>query len=354
MTSRTPAQWRRLTIGVIVAFWLIWFIAYTAFAFLNDPTMVRQTMTPRAIIVPVGAILSLGIAYALNALRHRPFVVRALTAAALALLTTAIHTVISFKVWMIFIPTGYPKTPLLIAYTTDVIVRFWYFASIAAVLLVLTYVRDVNEREERIGTLQALAHTAQLRALRNQQNPHFMFNALNSIAGLLSRGRVAEAETMTLNLADFLRTTLAVDPRNEITLDEEIRLQKLYLDIEKVRFPDRLKISLEIPDELKEALVPSLITQPLIENSVKHAVARSTAPVRISLVAAARNGQLELVVEDDGGNAELEAGKGTNVGLYNVGERLNVHYGEAARLKSAKSGASGFRNVIELPLRFAV
>lgn len=353
MTSRTPAQWRRLTIGVIVAFWLIWFVAYTAFAFLNDPTMMLRTLAPRSIIVPVGAILSLGIAYALNALRRRPFAIRALAAAVLALLTTAIHTVVSFNVWMIFIPDGYPKTSPLVAYATDIIVRFWYFASIAAVLLVLTYVRDVNEREERISTLQSLAHTAQLRALRNQQNPHFMFNALNSIAGLLSRGQVAEAETMTLNLADFLRTTLAVDPSHEITLDEEIRLQKLYLDIEKVRFPDRLDISLHIPEELKDALVPSLITQPLIENSVKHAVARSTTPVRVSLVAAARNGRLELVVEDDGGNAELDPGQGTNVGLYNVGERLNVHYGDSARLESGKAGAAGFRNVIELPLRFA-
>jgi hypothetical protein len=342
-----------LTIGVIVAFWLIWFVAYTAFAFLNDPTMMQRTIAPRAIIVPVGAILSLGIAYGLNALRRRPFIVRALAASALALLTTVIHTIVSFKVWVIFIPDGYPKSSMLVAYTTDIIVRFWYFASVAAVLLVLTYVRDVNEREERISTLQSLAHTAQLRALRNQQNPHFLFNALNSIAALLSRGRVVEAETMTLNLADFLRTTLAVDPRNEITLDEEIKLQKLYLDIEKVRFPDRLNVSLEIPDDLKDALVPSLITQPLIENSVKHAVARSTAPVRISLAAAARDGQLELVVEDDGGNAELEPGKGTNVGLYNVGERLTVHYGDAACLNSAKAGASGFRNVIQLPLRFA-
>ena len=353
MTNRTPAQWRHLTIGVIVAFWLIWFVAYTAFAFLNDPTMVERTMAPRAIIVPVGAVLSLGIAYALNALRRYRFLVRALAATALALVATAMHTFISFKVWMIFIPDGYPKLSPLVAYTADIIVRFWYFASVAAVLLVLTYVRDVNEREERISTLQSLAHTAQLRALRNQQNPHFMFNALNSIAGLLSRGRVSEAETMTLNLADFLRTTLAVDPRNEITLDEEIGLQKLYLDIEKVRFPDRLDVSLEIPDDLKDALVPSLITQPLIENSVKHAVARSTAPVRISLAAAARNGRLELTVEDDGGNAELAAGKGTNVGLYNVGERLNVHYGEAAWLRSAKTGATGFRNTIEMPLRFA-
>lgn len=352
MTSWSPAQWRRLTVWVIVAFWLIWFVAYTLFAFLNDPTMVRKTLAPRAIIVPVGAILSIGIAYALNGLRRYRFSVRALAAAMLALVATAMHTFISFKVWMVFIPSGYPKSSMLVAYTTDIIVRFWYFASVAAVLLVLTYVRDVNEREERISALQALAHTAQLRALRNQQNPHFMFNALNSIAGLLSRQRSAEAETMTLNLADFLRTTLALDPGNEITLDEEVRLQKLYLDIEKVRFQDRLDICLDVPDELRQALVPSLITQPLIENSVKHAVARSTAPVRISLAAAARNGHLELIVEDDGGNAELEAGKGTRVGLSNVSERLSVHYGNAARLQSAKSPGPGFRNVIEMPLRF--
>jgi LytS/YehU family sensor histidine kinase len=147
--------------------------------------------------------------------------------------------------------------------------------------------------------------------------------------------------------------TLALDPSNEITLDEEVRLQKLYLDIEKVRFQDRLDVCLDVPEELGQALVPSLITQPLIENSVKHAVARSTAPVRICLAAAARNGHLELIVEDDGGNAELEAGKGTKVGLSNVVERLSVHYGNAARLQSAKSAGPGFRNIIQMPLRFA-
>ena len=157
--------------------------------------------------------------------------------------------------------------------------------------------------ERNTSTLQSLAHTAQLRASRNQQNPHFMFNALNSIAGLLSRRRVSEAETMTLNSRTSFAPHWRWIRRNEITLDEEIGLQSLYLDIEKVRFPDRLEVTLDLPDELKAALVPSLITQPLIENSIKHGARRSTAPVRISLEVIARNGR-QLSVEDDGGNAE--------------------------------------------------
>jgi LytS/YehU family sensor histidine kinase len=158
---------------------------------------------------------------------------------------------------------------------------------------------------------------------------------------------------MSLNLADFLRTTLALDPRNEIPLDEEIRLQMLYLDVEKVRSPERLVVKLEIPDELRQALIPSLITQPLIENSIKHAVSRSTAPVEIGVSASARDSCLRLIVEDDGGDAELAPGKGANIGLSNVAERLAVHYGPDAKLEAAKGERSGFCNIIELPLRFA-
>jgi two-component system, LytTR family, sensor kinase len=354
MRSWTSAQWRRLTIAVIVGFWLLWYLAFTVFALLNNPELAERTLAPRGTIVILGAVLSFAIAYGLNALRRYRFSVRALAAGILALSATAMHTAFSFQVWMFFIPDGdYPKSSPLVAYTMDIITRVWFFGTVTAVLLVLTYVRDVSEREERISALQALAHGAQLRALRNQHNPHFLFNALNSIAGLLSRKRVNEAEIMTLNLADFLRTTLALDPTNEITLEEEVRLQKLYLDLEKVRFPDRLDVRLDVPPELGKALVPSLITQPLIENSVKHAVARSTAPVEVRLSAAASNGRLQLVVEDNGGNAETGAGNGTHVGLSNVAERLDVHYRGEARLETCSAETGGFRNIIGLPLRFA-
>jgi two-component system LytT family sensor kinase len=353
MIDDKQSRWRWLTLGVIAVYWLFWFLAYSGYVLINEPERLVISLVPRAIIASVGALLSVAIAYVLVRVRRARLSVRATTAIGLALAATAVHSVITDRVWMAFAPRYESTSSMLSSYASDLVIRFWFFASITAILLVLTYVRDVSEREDRIGVLQALAHAAQLRALRNQHNPHFLFNALNSIAGLLSGKRVGEAETMTLNLADFLRTTLALDPNNEITLDEEIRLQKLYLDIEKVRFPDRLNVRLNIPAELSQALVPSLIIQPLIENSVKHAVARSTAPVEIRLAAAARNGRLELVVEDNGGNAELGPARGTHVGLSNVSERLSVHYDGEARLESCADGKGGFRNVIGLPLRFA-
>jgi two-component system LytT family sensor kinase len=154
---------------------------------------------------------------------------------------------------------------------------------------------------------------------------------------------------MTENLADFLRETLALDPQKLITLGEEVRLQQLYLAIERVRFPDRLNVSIEVPHNLMQVLVPSLITQPLIENSIKYAVARSTDPVDLRIKASESGGMLDLVLEDSGGNAEGCASKGDRVGLANVSERLSAHYGSAASFESGRTPDGGFRNVLRLP-----
>src|SRR4030095_4921936 len=132
--------------------------------------------------------------------------------------------------------------------------RLWVFVSLSAIILALSYSADIRDREVQIHALQSLAQSAQIRALRYQLNPHFLFNALNSIAGLMRRERVAEAEGMTVSLADFLRSSLALDPQSTITLEEELRLQQLYLDIEKVRFPERLRTHIEISPQVEHAL----------------------------------------------------------------------------------------------------
>lgn len=344
---------RRLTIAIILTFWALQYIVLSILFQLMNPGSVRTVYLPRAIVSVLGVAISFAIVAVLNRLRDSTLSLRAAVATLMALVCPAIMTIASVFLFAIIMPYA-PGTGVNWSnFLQDYLYRLWVFVGLSAIILALSYAADIRDREERITRLQMLAHSAQLRALRNQLNPHFLFNALNSIAGLMSRKRAPEAETMTENLADFLRATLALDPKKAITLEQELRLQQLYLDIEKVRFPERLRISINVHEGLASALVPSLITQPLIENSIKYAVARSTAPVQLSITAKSRNGELLLTIEDDGGDAQEISAKGAQLGLRNVAERLRVHYGESASIESAPKTSGGFRNLISLPLRMA-
>jgi two-component system LytT family sensor kinase len=350
-TRSAKSRWR-LTIVIILLFWTFWYLVQSAYMLVNDPNDLLKYALPRTLVGGTGAAISLAIAAVLDRLKGSRLSLRAIVAIALALFSTILHAVITRQIWLAFLPEMRETSSLLTIYTSDFVLRCWFFASQSAIILALSYAADVREREDRIHNLQRLAHAAQLRALRNQLNPHFIFNALNSIAGLMSTKRVEEAEKMTINLADFLRTTLALDPQKLITLDEEIELQTLYLDVEKQRFPKRLQIEIDIDPELRRALVPSLITQPLVENSIKYAVARSSEPVHVRIAASANADRLQLTVEDCGGNASAPDCRSTKTGLSNVASRLSAHFGDLAQFQAART-ESGFRNTILIPLRVA-
>jgi two-component system, LytTR family, sensor kinase len=343
---------RRLTIAIILFFWLALFASFTAYRLLMWPQ--EETLVlPRAVICAGGALISFAIVGAQDRLRHQRLGTRAAAAVALAILGAAVHALVNHAVFAVFVPNYGDDSSLWMSFAVQFLDRLWVFVSLSAIILALSYSADIRDREVQIHALQSLAQSAQIRALRYQLNPHFLFNALNSIAGLMRRERVAEAEGMTVSLADFLRSSLALDPQSTITLEEELRLQQLYLDIEKVRFPERLRTHIEISPQVEHALVPSLITQPMIENSLKYAVARSTEPVDLRISASAVNGRLEVLVEDSGGNAESGPVLGANVGLSNVAERLRAHYGKDAQISFGPRDGSGFRNLITLPLEKA-
>ncbi len=186
----------------------------------------------------------------------------------------------------------------------------WYFFIVAwAVLYIaLSYAAKVRFAERSAAQYQAEAQTAQLRALRYQINPHFLFNTLNSLSSLVLRDRGDEAERMIMNLAHFFRTSLTTDPTEDVPLSDEIRMQRLYLDIERIRFPERLKVVLDVPPELESAGVPGMLLQPLVENAIKYGVARSTRPVTVTIRARAGRATCSLTVEDDGpGDADEAA-----------------------------------------------
>ncbi|HEV2748266.1 MAG TPA: histidine kinase [Allosphingosinicella sp.] len=229
----------------------------------------------------------------------------------------------------------------------------WYFlfAAWAALYVAMSYAAQLRASDRRAAAFAREAQEAQLRALRYQINPHFLFNTLNSLSALILSQRTDIAERMIMNLSTFFRTTLSADPTADISLEEEIKLQRLYLDIEQIRFPERLQVEIDIPEELKSVRVPVLILQPIVENAIKYGVARSRRTVTVSIQAYEEAGKLHLKVKDDGDAPPPESGDcgSTGVGLNNVCDRLIARYGVQAGCFHGTDPAGGFTVHVILP-----
>jgi len=233
---------------------------------------------------------------------------------------------------------------------TDVALgRYFLLIAWAALYLALGNAEMVRAAERREGEYRRAAKAAELRSLRYQVNPHFLFNTLNSLSALVMTGRAAAAEQMIQTMSSFYRHSLAAEPSAEVPLNDEIALQRHYLEIEAVRFPDRLKTVYHVPGDLAHAPVPGMILQPLVENSIKYAVAATTRAVTITITARSHAGQLVLTVADDGpGKTGHEAG--TGIGLANVRSRLAARYGADASLHSGPCAGGGYATTLTLPL----
>lgn len=226
----------------------------------------------------------------------------------------------------------------------------WLYGWLGTIYVILLTNAAMRERDLQLAEARTLAQTAQLTALRLQLNPHFLFNTLNAISSLIVTGRNKDGEAMLSKLCGFLRTALVGDGRSEVTLGEELETLQTYLEIEAIRFGDRLTVEFAAADELLEQPVPNFILQPLVENAVKHGVAPTSRPV-ILRVGARREGQdVILSVSDNGGtpSAGERSGAGTGVGLDNIRRRLDVIYGGRARLETLAHDG-GFTALIRLP-----
>lgn len=219
------------------------------------------------------------------------------------------------------------------------------WASLYFAMLAGAQARAAERREERF---RSAAKAAELRSLRYQVNPHFLFNTLNSLSALVMTGKTERAETMIQSIAGFYRHSLADDPSTDTALVDEFELQRQYLAIEAVRFPDRLATRFELPPELAEARVPGMILQPLVENSVKYAVAPHKVPITIRIAAREDYGRLAITVEDDGPGTS--GGGGFGIGLANVRDRLHARFGNDAVITSGPVEGGGYLTEIRIPL----
>jgi two-component system, LytTR family, sensor kinase len=221
-----------------------------------------------------------------------------------------------------------------------------FYAILLAAVYCAEYYARFRERELATTALQGQLARAQLQALRMQLNPHFLFNAMNSISMLVRAGRNPEAVRMLAGLGDLLRSVLEEDRPHEVTLREELDFLQRYLSIEQIR-ADRLTVILAVDPETLDARVPNLILQPIVENAIRHGISRSSAASLVEIGARRENGTLLLSVRDDGPG--LPASPREGVGLRNTRARLAQMYGESQRLQLETGPEGGALITIRLP-----
>jgi two-component system LytT family sensor kinase len=219
----------------------------------------------------------------------------------------------------------------------------------------IKYYEMLQQQRETALEASALAQEAQVKMLRYQLNPHFLFNMLNAISTLILDGQGKVANQAIGRLSEFLRHTLDQDPMKKVTLRQELDALNLYLGIEKLRFGDRLRLEYDVDEEAQPALVPSLILQPLIENALKYAIAPREEGGRLRIEAHTDRRVLKLIVQDDGPGLPVgvNLGEGRGVGFRNTRERLAVLYGAHQKLV-VRIARPGLRIEIELPFERAV
>ena len=239
------------------------------------------------------------------------------------------------------------------AYFEGTTSAFMVMVSWSVLYLGIKFYMMVQEEQNRSLKATAMAHEAQLKMLHYQLNPHFLFNTLNAISTLILDQDTPLANTMVTRLSRFLRYSLDNDPMAKVTVATEVEALKLYLDIEKVRFDERLKLNFDIDPAASSALMPSLLLQPLVENAIKHAISLAINGGSISVSASVSEKKLLLSVADDGPGLELRYSgepKGTGVGLVNCRERLKEIYGENQVFALGKTEPHGLTVMISIPL----
>lgn len=247
----------------------------------------------------------------------------------------------------------------------------------SALYYAINYFLTVEQQADRLERLEAQTTAAQLAMLRYQLNPHFLFNTLNSISTLVLLKQTEPANAMLTRLSSFLRHTLIMEPGSQVTLAQEVETLNLYLDIERMRFEERLRTHFDIEEAALTAVLPSMLLQPLIENAVKYAVSPQEEGARIALTAKVIGDRLRMVIEDTGPGMDgpvqqdlldyaarrdtPDAGEetpgvggrtvSTGVGLANIRNRLTQAYGAAHSFETRSEPGGGFTVVIEIPFR---
>jgi two-component system, LytTR family, sensor kinase len=329
-------------------FWTALFILHTTQMMLASQRDDWRSIRWRFGMSVLAAVLCLPLGWVIRRTLHRSLSWRLLAIVGACVPIAIGYAIVGHIVWIDILESSvlpYSATIGVIIQAQYNLILFLLWCAFCSAIL---YAARLQERERSLLEAQALAHEAELKMLRYQINPHFLFNTLNAVSALIVTGQTLAADAMIGKLARFFRNALSRESTAKVTLAAELRVQLEYLNIELTRFPDRLSWSASIEPGLEQALVPHLILQPLFENAIKHGVARSGSAVEIRLAAGRRDGQLIITV-DNGVRAAAPPGSygGEGVGLANVARRLASFYGVDAQLTATLRDD---RYVVELRL----
>jgi len=336
------------------AFWILQSIGWSGYFFLRSLSGFANSMgwmwlVHTLLLTATGYSLTLLLASLFRRLiQMRPLWTLILSLAVVGIAAMAFSVIETWSYATFLKPTA---KPVGVEYLGAILLNFSLLAAWAALYYGINYFLLLEDEIRQREMLEGQASTAQLAMLRYQLNPHFLFNTLNSISTLVLLKQTERANAMLARLSSFLRYTLVNEPAGKVTLAQEVETLKLYLEIEKMRFEDRLRPHFRIESETIGARLPSLLLQPLIENAIKYAVTPIEGGADI-WITARREGQAVRIEVADNGNAdgaELAASPSTGVGLANIRDRLAQAYGAGHAFTTTKNERGGFSVIIEIP-----
>jgi two-component system LytT family sensor kinase len=341
-------------------FWVLQFVGWSGWAtagslawFYWEAELAVVALFPPAALG--GMTISTGLRYLYRAVWNSPIVTRAATVLIGSYLGAAVWRILNNSLVWTFAshveevtqPTG------IMSYFEGILTSFYLLLCWSGLYLGVKYYQMFQAETQKLLQVSAMAHQSQLKMLRYQLNPHFLFNTLNAISTLILEQQTDLANTMVMRLSSFLRYSLDSDPMVKVDMETEIKALQLYLNIEQVRFDERLKVEVELDDQSRTALVPSLLLQPLIENAIKYAVAASEEGGTIRIDARVFAGDLLLEVSDNGPGVEnleqVSLSSGRGVGLKNIRERLQSIYGSNQAFQLARVEPHGLKICLRMP-----
>lgn len=348
------------------AFWRLQLVGWGGAMLLRAMSAVANQQSPAfLVLVLIATITGFSISLLLaviyrQLIGRRPLVTWGVTALVLPF-AVALHAFIDAWVISLYRPqseAGFAQLFIGVFYLDATLLGAW-----SALYYAINFFLQVEEQNDRLIRLETQATSAQLAMLRYQLNPHFLFNTLNSISTLVLLKQTEPANAMLSRLSSFLRYTLISEPTGRVTVAQEIETLKLYLDIERMRFEERLRTIFSIDPATQDAMLPSLLLQPLVENAIKYAVSTQESGAEIKIETQLSGSRLRIVVSDTGPDLQSKMTEnrlaGTNydgnqpvstgVGLANIRDRLAQAYSEDHRFETIDPPDGGFAVVIEIP-----
>jgi len=309
----------------------------------------------------ISLILSVVYAYLI---RQRPLVTWGGTAVALAIAVSVYSFIDS---WVLGLTGSSGDSDFVRIFIGIYFFDLTLLGAWSALYYAINFFLQVEQQADRLERLEAQATSAQLAMLRYQLNPHFLFNTLNSISTLVLLKQTEPANAMLTRLSSFLRHTLVTQPGGKVTVAQEVETLKLYLEIERMRFEERLQTDFRVEENAAKAQIPSMLLQPLIENAIKYGVSPQEAGAEISLLAQIVGPRLRITVSDTGPGVDVvgtsddlpavmathKRRDSTGVGLANIRDRLAQAYGDDHRFEIRSPESGGFTVLIEIPHEFA-